>query len=293
MKHLFKIIHLILIACQLSAMDQQLLIDQTDHAKKLYTQAKELIDSKQNLNTPLPATGSPLLVASSRNDEHIATTLLLLSQGANPQVYDNLGNTPLLYAAHHCAVRTIIVLLYFNADPNHCSYQESKNKRTPLHALCDPNQDSFDLNKNESRIHSVEWLLAAGANTNAQDSRGNTPLFGLVVCHHEKRSSVLLSPRKKMIFHQSRKNLINAVLACKACPDVKNSLGRTLHDQTGCEVDPYLSIYVGFKIKERREKLRQVLLTFLKGSPLKPERESPFKNIPADILRYILKYAYP
>ena len=34
MKHLFKIIHLILIACQLSAMDQQLLIDQTDHAKK-------------------------------------------------------------------------------------------------------------------------------------------------------------------------------------------------------------------------------------------------------------------
>ncbi|CAN5193111.1 hypothetical protein BH09DEP1_BH09DEP1_4930 [soil metagenome] len=301
MNTIIKILFVTHIGLNLCAMDpatalakrKRIRDPQTVEAQQLYMQAQELIENKRDLNAPFVANGIPLLAQSAQSNEHIATTFLLLFHGANPDVIDGSGKTPLLYAAQNCADKNIAALVYYKANPNHPCYQQRPNRSTPLQALCLPNQDSFDNKKNKARLKAVEWLLAAKADTNARDASGITPIFGLVTCAREKRSSALMSPRKKVIFSNFRKSLINALLACKANLQITDHMGRDLYHQSGHQVDAYLSIYIAIKGNQRREKLRKLLLQFLKGSPYLPDRISPFKTFPPDILRYILKQAYP
>lgn len=276
----------------LAKKKNKVLVPKTEEAKKLYALAQQQIDSKQNLDAPA-LNDRPLLVTAALSDEHISTTWLLLSNGAEPDVLCPIGKTPLLYAAQVCATKTVGTLLYFNANPNHPSYQKSSDHQTPLHALCAPSKDSFKKHRINARQNAVEWLLAAGANTNAQDIHGATPFFGLVACSKTNKSSVLLPQNKKTLFHTARKNLINAFLACKANQNITDFSNKTLFTQSIYLIDPYLSMYIAYKFPQRREKLRTILLTFLKTSPNKPDAQSLFKSIPADILRYILKFAYP
>ena len=182
-------------------------------------------------------------------------------------------------------------LVYFGANPNHICYQQRANKITPLHALCMPTQDSFDPKQIYSRQQAVEWLLAARANTNLPDCKGATPLFGLITCCNKKKSTTLMPDAQKELFKNSRTSLINAVLACKANLEITDHFGHKAYSQ-GC-VDPYLSIYTPLIGTRRREKLRAILLQFLKGNPNKDDRISPFKKLPSDILKHILKQAYP
>jgi ankyrin repeat protein len=265
---------------------------QTPAAIQLYAQARELIKSNADLNTDVNNKG-PLLAQAALSNDHASTALLLLSHGANPDVIDRLGKTPLLYAAELSAHRIIEALVYFGANPNHPCYQAQGNKSTPLHALCTPSHDSSSAYAIESRQTAVEWLLAAGANTNTQDVHGATPFFGLVSCWRKNSTSTLLASDQKKLFYSVRKNLIHAFLACKANPEISDICGKTLHTQTSYYVDPYLDMYVALRYKQRRQKLRAILLTFLKTSPNMPEAQSRFKQVPPDILRYILKIAYP
>lgn len=264
----------------------------TREAKELFSRALERIKTKQDLNSPTE-NGNLLLVQAAASDEHLVTTIALLYHGADPNIIDAHGQTPLLCAARACAYRTIRTLVYFKADPNHPCYQEFNYHTTPLHEVCCPSRDSHTSKQSKARLKSIEWLLAAGANANAQDSSGATPFFGLVSSRHAGDSTVFLPPDQKEIFKSERKELINTLITCKANGQIKDHLGHTLFTQIQFPVDSYLSIYIAYKLKQRREKLREVLCTFLKGSPHKPERISPFKNFPPDILRYILKYAYP
>ncbi|GMU19122.1 MAG: hypothetical protein AMXMBFR12_03140 [Candidatus Babeliales bacterium] len=267
------------------------LIPKTQQATNLYALAWQYIANKQDLNAPVQ-NDRPLLITAALSDEHLATAWLLLLHGANPDVKDSLGKTPLLYAAQACAHRIIGTLLYFKANPNHSCYQQSQDRQTPLHALCTPTQDSFDAKKIKARQQSVEWLLAAGADANAQDFLGNTSSFGLVACYYGNKVSALLTPQEKKIFHDTRKQLIDTFLANKANLDKTNTQGNTLFFQRINWVDPYLNIYTAFSHNKRRAKLCKILLAFLKTNQ-KPEAKSPFKSMPPDILRYILKLAYP
>lgn len=267
------------------------LIPKTQQAKNLYAVALQYVANKQDLNAPMQ-NDRPLLITAALSDEHLATAWLLLLHGANPDVQDSLGKKPLLYAAQACAHRIIGTLLYFKANPNHPCYQQSQDKQTPLHALCTPVQDSFDSKKINARQHAVEWLFAAGADANAQDFLGNTPLFDLVACYHGNKISALFTPQEKKIFHTARKQLIDTFLANKANLDKADACGNALFFQTNNWIEPYLSIYTSFAHNKRRTKLCQILLEFLKTNR-NPEAMSPFKSLPPDILRYILKLAYP
>lgn len=264
----------------------------TPAAIQLYAQAQELIKSNPDLNANVNHQGTLLAQAALSND-HASTALLLLSHGANPDVIDHLGKTPLLYAAELSAHRIIEALVYFGANPNHPCYQARGNKSTPLHALCTPSHDSSSAYAIKSRQTAVEWLLAAGADTNAQDAHGATPFFGLVSCWRKSSTSTLLASDQKKLFHSVRKNLIHAFLACKANPEIRDMSGKTLHTQTNYYVDPYLDMYIALRYKQRRQKLRALLLTFLKTSDKMPEAQSEFKRLPPDLLRYILNIAYP
>lgn len=259
---------------------------------QLFAQAQELIKNNADLNANVNHKG-PLLAQAALNNDYVSTALLLLSHEADPDVIDHLGKTPLLYAAELSAHRIIKALVYFGANPNHPCYQARANKSTPLHKLCAPYHDSSCALKIKSRQDAIEWLLAAGANTNAQDAQGATPFFGLVVCWKKRSTSVLMESHEKKLFHEARKSLINVFLACKANPDITDLSGKTLHTQTGDYVDSYLDLYVAFRFKERRQKLRAVLLRFLKTNTQKPNAQSPFKKLPPDLLKYILKIAYP
>lgn len=265
---------------------------QTPAAIQLYAQAQELIKSNADLNADVNHQG-PLLAQAAFSNDHVATALLLLSLDANPDVIDHLGKTPLLYAAELSAHRIIEALVYFGANPNHACYQTRGNKSTPLHALCTPSHDSSSAYAIKSRQTAVEWLLAAGADTNAQDSQGATPFFRLVSCWKKSSTSALLASDQKKLFHSARKNLIHAFLACKANPAITDITGKTLHTQTNYYIDPYLDMYVTLRFKQRRQKLRALLLIFLKTSDKMPEAQSEFKRLPPDLLRYILKIAYP
>lgn len=264
----------------------------THAAKELFAYAQKMVKNKQDLNAPV-WNDQPLLCIAALSNEHFATAYLLLSHGAEPDIQNSFGHTPLLTACHECAHRIIGLLVHFNANPNHPCYQ-SGTRVTPLHVLCSPYQDSFNATQIMRRQHAVEWLLAARANTNAQDIHGATPFFGLLACYQKNRSSVLLPPQEKAEFQRARKQLINAFLACHADPTQPDNRGFTAFIQSSNQTsDPYLGIYASHIFKKRREKLREVLLTFLKTSPNKSDALSPFKGVPGDILRYILKIAYP
>lgn len=265
----------------------------TSAAKELFSYAQKMVKNKQDLNAPT-WNDQPLLCIAALSNEHCATAYLLLSHGAEPDIQNSSGSTPLLNACYASAHRIVGLLVYFNANPNHLCYQQSARRITPLHVLCSPYQDSFNAKKIMSRQHAVEWLLAANANTNAQDIHGATPFFGLLACYQKNRSSVLLPRLEKVEFQRARKQLINVFLACHADPTKLDSRGFTAFTQSlEQSSDSYLGIYASHIFKKRREKLRDVLLKFLKTSPNKFDALSPFKGVPGDILRYILKIAYP
>lgn len=270
---------------------RKVLVPQTEPAKELYALAQQQIDAQQDLDAPI-LNNRPLLVTSSLSDEHLATTWLLLYHGAQADVRCPIGKTPLLYAAQSKnASKTIGVLVYFGADPNHPSYQQLSDKKTPLHALCEKSQDSFDRKKIKARQNAVEWLLAANALPNAKDSEGRTPLFPLCLAGHKVSS--LLEETQKSLFYKARRELITALLMCKANPNICNKWGRNMYHQTLDSVDSYLSIHTAMTFRKvKNEFLREIFLKFLKTSPQKPDAQSPFKRIPYDILKHILEFAY-
>jgi len=115
----------------------------------------------------------------------------LLAAGADPNVKDLDGKTPLHYAAERCRADLAELLLKHGADPN------AKNVRgeTPLHRAvrercgavvelllrhgADPNARDADgetpLHKAD-RVELAELLLRHGADPNARDKEGWTPL---------------------------------------------------------------------------------------------------------------------
>lgn len=101
------------------------------------------------------------LAADEGNVECVS---LLLSKGADAKVKNHRGFTPLHLAARTSSVECVELLLRDgNADPN----SEDFDHRTPLHA---------SIGKADSAFEIIELLLSWGANVNAKDVYGFTPL---------------------------------------------------------------------------------------------------------------------
>lgn len=133
----------------------------------------------------------------------------LLDHGANPNVKDEYGVTPLMYASQFGSFELVNLLLTNNADPNVAPYDGN----TALVASVRAGNDSiaellikYNANVNVSNnlgltpLHYSAWygmpymtdvLLYYGAKINSQDIYGNTPLI-LSVYSGAKISTKLL-----------------------------------------------------------------------------------------------------
>lgn len=106
------------------------------------------------------------------NEWYSGTAKLLLSLGANPNAVQEAGYTSLHVAALRIDVRAVEILLDGKADPNR---RTNRNMDTPLHLVL-VGRWGTDYNDPDSVIRIVQRLLLAGADVNARDRDGRTPL---------------------------------------------------------------------------------------------------------------------
>ncbi|CAN0396846.1 unnamed protein product, partial [Ectocarpus sp. 12 AP-2014] len=136
---------------------------------------------------------------------------LLLLKGADKDVIDNLGYTPLYLAVLHGRVAAVLALLHAGAD---ISLRCGISKRSVLHVAAEEehvdimravvergaNVEALDDDHNTplhlaaffNRVEAIDLLLEAGANIEARDESDSTPLHCAVLeCHLETMSALL------------------------------------------------------------------------------------------------------
>lgn len=134
-----------------------------------------LLEKGANVAAKIPATGEVALHLAAM---HPPVARLLLQVGAGLEDRDTAGLTPLQHAvvAPVDALACCRVLLDAGCRPNTA---EHLFKQTPLHRLCD-RRPSAPGGTAPADIHALEVLFLLhrhGANLNAQDKHGNTPLM--------------------------------------------------------------------------------------------------------------------
>ena len=104
------------------------------------------------------------------------TTKLLLQYHANPNIQNIDGDTPLHLAAYHTNPQTTEVLLQHHANPN----IQNIIGDTPLHLAT--------LNNNPQ---TTEVLLQHNADPNIQDADGHTPIYYAITKHYHEIAEVI------------------------------------------------------------------------------------------------------
>lgn len=127
------------------------------------------VENPLSLNSPIRDNINPLL-ASSVSDKYVNLTRSLLVAGADPDVQNRIGQTPLTNAVEHLADNTVETLLIHRANPN--IYIEAVQS-TPLVRLCNCGYDQIDENLIKKRVAIAKLLIKHGANPNdpANDAR--------------------------------------------------------------------------------------------------------------------------
>ena len=127
--------------------------------KGSYGEVAEELENGQDPNTPGAQNRYPLHRAVAGKSDKIVS--LLLKHGAECDIKDKAGKTPLHWAAMLDAVNCAHVLLLEGKCNVDC---KAKNGRTPCH---------FAASENKMRM--LEWLLENGAQPDALDNNGQTP----------------------------------------------------------------------------------------------------------------------
>ncbi|KAK7867490.1 hypothetical protein R5R35_004498 [Gryllus longicercus] len=205
---------------------------------------KLLLEHGANLHSRATFTWTPLHLAA--HGGHAECVRLLLGCGANTATDDVLKRTPLHWAACGGYVEAVQVLLEAGADVNARDY----NNYTPLH-LAAPGLFEDDWYRQlpvkiisevpTDFLGCIAALVEAGADLNARDFEGNTPLLVAGETNHLKGVHLLrelgsdmsvINNRRETILHlvcgSGDLEAIETVLdAQSVCVNARSKFGRT------------------------------------------------------------------
>lgn len=115
------------------------------------------------------------------------------------------------------------------------------------------NQELFDaLVSDDSSEEKIEKILDAGANPNAKNENGSTPLHEIVhasqVTNYSKSGRVLQQKlHQKIHLNNDDLSLIKLLISKNAKPGIKNSQGKTIYDlvdhETALTIQGYCEAY--------------------------------------------------
>lgn len=120
-------------------------------------------------------------------------TSFLLQNGADPEIEDRYGNTPLLATTAHKKLHAITLLLDAQANINHINNQE----QNCLHLIVRAKSE-----KHKS-LTIAKLLIERGININAQDENGDTPL-------HYAATKNYTNMIKLLLYHNANKHAVNS-----------------------------------------------------------------------------------
>lgn len=170
---------------------------------------------------------------SSRRPEFIN---ILLNNGANPNIQNKLGNTPLhyffFYMSNKQSYESFKSLIFHGAD---FSILNSSGD-TPLHALCkNKGTKALFFIENICKENERAFLESINKSINIQDGLGNTPL--MIVCQQHKNMEIC------KIFIECGADINIKNNESKSCLDIlgddfifKNSLQKIYDDYTSLDI---------------------------------------------------------
>jgi uncharacterized protein len=136
---------------------------------------RTLISSGNNVNQAEEDSQRTGLHNSAING-NLQIAAILIKAGARIDVRDNLGNTPLIYAADHDHLEMAKLLMDVGAQVD----AENKNGMTPLMIAA-----------KDGEVEMVRTLLARGANPNKSDYTGRDPLGWALDSHRPAIIAIL------------------------------------------------------------------------------------------------------
>ncbi|MEJ2601157.1 MAG: ankyrin repeat domain-containing protein [Anaerolineales bacterium] len=153
-----------------------------------------ILDAGQDINQKDRGTGATALDIAARNN-NAGAIRLLLDRGADPDIPNLIGRTPLVNAAVWGKTNSLKALLGYGANVNSIELWGGT---------------ALDAARDDNNYENVKLLIEAGADVNARDVDGNTPLMKAVL---NKQADI-----EKLLLQNG------------ADPNVKNNYGHTLED---------------------------------------------------------------